>query len=199
MSSEEPQWTHVTTPFGRIRARVTHVRARHRILRLDDGRYAKMVRHSTDPSTHVWTTRNRAVWRHLSRLPHPGLLRVFERVTDDDGDEGFLCEGLRVPQLGAGVHPAARTLGGFLHAARWLAASAGHVHRNGYVHGDITPGNVCFRADGAPVLIDFDTSVKIGRPLRYPGESGEQFMVLTPSCCSPEHVSAEPVFPSSDV
>lgn len=199
MSHEHPAWTYVTTPFGRIRAHVVHVRSRHRILALDDGRFAKTVRHSTDPSTHVWTTRNRAVWRHLSRFPHPGLLRVFERVVDDDGDEGFLCEGLRVPPLGAGTHPAAQTLGGFLHAAGWLAAAAGHMHRNGYVHGDLTPGNVCFRADGGPVIIDFDTSVKAGRPLRYPGESGREFVVLTPACCSPEHAAGTPMLPSSDV
>lgn len=191
--------TYVVTSLGCVPSQIVHERSRHRIHRLEDSRYAKMVRHSTEPSTHVWTKRNRVVWRHLSRFPHPGLLRVYERVTDSYGDEGFLCEGLLVPELGSGFHPAARTLGGFLWACEQLALAAGHMHANGYVHGDITPGNVCFRADGTPVLIDFDTSVKSGQYLRYPGESGEEFSVLTPACCSPEQIAGELVFPSSDV
>ena len=191
--------TFVETGEERRRAWVVHDRSRHKILRVEGGRYAKVVKRSADPASHVWTIRNRVVWRHLSRLPHPGLMRVYERVTDRDGDEGFLCEGLDDHPLGAGIHPAAMTLGGFLLTCERLAEAAGHMHEHGFVHGDITPGNVCFRRDGTPVLIDLDTSVRIGKGLRYPGERGGECVILTPACCSPEQAMGHPVYPQSDV
>ncbi|MFI7589522.1 protein kinase [Spongisporangium articulatum] len=43
-----------------------------------------------------------------------------------------------------------------------LGATLEHVHRRGLVHGDLTPGNVLFAADGRPMLADLGTAQVLG-------------------------------------
>lgn len=184
---------------GRANAELVREKERNRILRLEDGRYATIVRGGRRAG--LWTIRNLYAWIFLKERDHPGLLRVGDRVVDSFGDEGYLCEGHNVFELRAHDHPARRTLRDFLHCAVRLAEAAGEVHKENFVHGDITPGNVCFDAQGLPVLIDFEMMVPSGGYLCFDVEGmGRTFRIFaTPSCCSPEHVLVEPVTPMSDV
>ncbi|GAC1359990.1 MAG: serine/threonine-protein kinase [Polyangiales bacterium] len=96
--------------------------------------------------------------RLLGGLAHPGLPRVlgFERTAC----RSFLAmERLRGGTLWARVAPGQRRGGLAIDALlRGLLETAAFLHARGLVHGDVTPRNVMFRAegDGRPVLVDFD-------------------------------------------
>jgi serine/threonine protein kinase len=44
-----------------------------------------------------------------------------------------------------------------------------HLHRLGFSHNDINPYNIMFKSDVAPVIIDFDSCVRIGEKLGKAG------------------------------
>lgn len=193
----------------KISSRLAASRPRHRILGLEDGRFAKMVMGSfrlragvdPDPMTRRRLVNNRLVWRFLRRNSHPGLLRVFERVVDERGDEGFICEPLTTHLLNGDFppHPATRSLRYFLETGAHLGDALQVLHGQGKVHADVTPYNVLLRGDQS-VLIDFERAVRIGQyASELPGSDEDTKTVLTPQCCSPEHALRQPVTPASDI
>lgn len=197
----------IETTQGRIPVTLVASRPRSRILKLEDGRYAKIVkdsrtvRNNPQPNRSLarWLQRNRISWNHLREQTHPGLLRVGERVVDNNGDEGYICQGLDVFDIDADDHPARMSFRVFLECAIRLARALGVMHQAGFVHGDVTPGNVCFH-EGLPVLIDFEMTVRSGQfPGLYLCTEAGQSVCLTPDCCSPEQVLGRRVTAASDV
>ena len=204
--SEEGEELWVETPRERLRARLISDRQRSRILSVED-RVAKIVKGSArvrenplvDRELAVWLSRSRRSWNQLSKQTHPGLLRVGDRVVDNYGDEGYLCQNLTVYELEDPLHPARVSLRDFLRCAIQLSRAVGVMHREGFVHGDITPSNVCFHHD-LPVLIDFEMMVKFGQFVSVEAEDSQhQEICCTPPCCSPEQVLRERVTFSADV
>lgn len=58
-----------------------------------------------------------------------------------------------------------------LHATlRGLLTTLARIHDAGYVHADVKPGNILFRAEGEVLLSDFGLSVPLGAP--HLGQSG---------------------------
>jgi len=191
----------------RVEATLLHDRPRSRIWVLTDGQYVKTVKDShkvlqtpeADPDLSAWLLRSRRSWFYLTRHKHPGLLVVGDRVYDSYGDEGYLCQGLQVFDLFDHAHPARMSLRAFLLCAIQLSQAVGVMHSAGFVHGDITPGNVCF-SQGLPVLIDYEMTVRIGQFVSLqPENSRYRAISCTPECCSPEQVYRQRVQPASDV
>lgn len=113
----------------------------------------------------------------LTALDHPHLVRVHDVVPDRDGaalvldlaDGGSLADLL-----------AARgriTAGEAVTALSPIASALAHAHANGVVHGDVTPGNILFTADGLPLLADLGVA-------RLRGDSA----ALDGTRCTPEYV-----------
>ena len=76
-------------------------------------------------------------------------------------------------------------------AIRWLRAACealGELHRNGLVHGDVSPRNLIL-SGGEVVLTDFDCVGKIGEQAAAPG---------TVMYGSPSHADRQPATPSDD-
>ena len=53
-----------------------------------------------------------------------------------------------------------------------IAAAVAYLHGSGVIHGDITPDNVLFAADGTPKLIDGSASQRVGQRLFESGTAG---------------------------
>ncbi len=70
-----------------------------------------------------------------------------------------------------------------------LIAALARLHRAGWAHGDIKPGNVLFRADGRPLLTDFGLARRPGEP--WAGG--------TPGYLSPRRLQGAPAALSDDV
>jgi serine/threonine protein kinase len=90
----------------------------------------------------------------LSRLDHPGIVRILQSGVDEEGPwllmervHGIclrrLCEG---PPL-----PAPFALG----LVRQLASALAHAHAHGIAHRDLKPDNVFVLPNGGVKLIDF--------------------------------------------
>lgn len=99
--------------------------------------------------------------RMAVRFSGNGVVRVFD-VAPDSGwlamewaARGSLRQCLErepreLPPLEATLHA--------------LVATLARIHGAGYVHADIKPGNILFRADSAVLLSDFGLSVPLGAP-----------------------------------
>ena len=76
-------------------------------------------------------------------------------------------------------------------AIRWLRAACealGELHRNGLVHGDVSPRNLILSGTEV-VLTDFDCVTRIGKVAAAPG---------TVTFCSPSHATGQPAAPADD-
>lgn len=133
-------------------------------------------------------------------LNHPNVVAV--RDFDRDGELAFatmeLLEGERLRTLivrsapgGLPQHEAFAILQGVLEAA-------GHLHAQGVVHRDLTPGNILITNDGVPKLLDFGLT----RGAATPGEPklhGADHAGHTPAYASPELLDGKPPDPRDDV
>ena len=195
LKKHDRTWVH---DGGRkIEATVDVVQPRHLILRLDNGAHAKVLR----TSDRVAVVRNRMTFRFLSRECHPGLLRVFARVTGASGKHGYACETLTPHPMMVGMdpHPLTASLRLLLKSGVILGGALGIMHASRRIHGDTTPHNVLMRGD-TPVLIDFETSVLLGQFSSYrPNDHSDNSVFATSGCCSPEQATRKRVTAASDV
>ncbi len=127
------------------------------------------------------------------QLRHPGLRRSIDlRVT-----RSLLLkpvEAALVLELFDGssiefVMPGrvAEIVGIFVHAAEALGA----LHKSGYVHCDIKPGNILLGGDGQVKIIDFGQACKIG--------TKKERIQGTPDFIAPEQVRCAACTPQTDV
>ena len=142
--------------------------------------------------------------RHLARLVHPGVARLYDAGHTDDGRPYFvmeLVEGEPVTayadRRGLGLRDRAELFVQLCQAVR-------HVHGRGVVHGDVKPDNVLVADDdeGRPVakLLDF------GVAARWRGVSGRENQApplphrpFTYAYTAPELVAGGAPTPASDV
>lgn len=167
-----------------------------RLTKEDLGTYVAKVGHNHESGRTVLRSYSLAR-SHLGR--NPGLSAIFE-VAREWHDNNFIAlltwiEGAPLREF-IGVFPllaeeqqekSAEAL-----ALRWLIATCealGVLHRNGLVHGDVSPRNliVC----GADlVLTDYDFVGKIGEPVSRPA---------TVMYCAPSYEEQRPASPSDDI
>lgn len=162
----------------------------------DLGTYVAKIGHNQETGRTVLRSYSLAR-SHLGR--HPGLSTIFE-VAREWHDNNFIAlltwiEGAPLREF-IGVfsllaeeqqEKSTEALG-----IRWLTSlceALGVLHRNGLVHGDVSPRNliVC----GADlVLTDYDFVTKIGEPVSGPA---------TVMYCAPSYESESPASPSDDI
>ena len=121
----------------------------------------------------------------LRRIDHPHIVRLLRVVGVGGGGLAAVLEYAPGGSLADLV--AAR---GRLEPAEVttllipLGRALAHLHERGLVHGDLSPGNVLFAADGRPLLADLGVARVLG--LRSGGEWG------TPGFADPAHPGPDP-------
>ena len=131
----------------------------------------------------------------LGSLDHPHLVRLREVVHQPrrGGPPGValvldLLEGGSLAALLAGrgrLRP-----GEVVTTVAPVAAAVAHAHAQGVVHGDLSPGNVVFTAEGRPVLTDLGVARLLGQ---------EAVVEVTPAYVDPTVARGGAVGPASDV
>ena len=122
--------------------------------------------------------------RVVSRLNHPGIMRVYETGMDNsrmytamelvDGPsfDHFLLAQKRLSEpVAVGI-------------ARQLTEALDYLHMQGYVHRDIKPANLMLSSDGVIKVTDFGTAIRIDDGAPY-----EIGLYGTPSFLAPEQIS----------
>jgi tetratricopeptide (TPR) repeat protein len=148
--------------------------------------------------TEAMARRFRGEYRALSRLDHPGVLRVFDGG-DLEGQPWFAMERIEgqmlkdVAQDWRTLPPTER----FRRARKVLielARALEYIHSRGLVHRDVTPSNIMMQPDGSVKLMDFGVVKDPGQDLTTVGE-----VVGTVAYIAPEQISGGPVDERADL
>jgi serine/threonine protein kinase/Flp pilus assembly protein TadD len=129
-----------------------------------------------------------------AQFDHDNLLTVYGcGIVDDHYYQimPLLPGGDLDARMAAGLSPAES-----VDIVMQAAAGLGHIHRRGYVHRDIKPGNILFSRKGRPVLADFGIAKAIdsvGVLTQLGCSSG------TPRYMSPEQILGKPVDGRTDL
>jgi len=143
---------------------------------------------------HPAAGRSAAAWAALvheyesvSRLDHPGILKVF--APERDGATLLLPM-----ELGSGDLRRLRGAGylAVVPVLLEIAQALEHAHERGVIHRDLKPGNVLFDARGHVKLADFGASARVL-------EAGSESARLSPFSASPQQLRGEPPTPADDV
>ena len=130
----------------------------------------------------------------VKRIQHPNIVRLYDLGVSDEHAwlvmEYFRAGDLR-RRMRTGMEPVAgmRTL---VAVARALEA----IHASGVLHRDLKPGNIMFRDDGSPALIDFGMSKDEALELDV---TDTGLIFGTPHYMSPEQGHGEPIDARSDL
>ena len=131
----------------------------------------------------------------LTELDHPHLVRLH-RVVRREVRGGAADVALVLDLLGGGSLATLLARRGRLRPGEVVtttapvAAALAQAHERGVVHGDLSPGNVVFTAEGRPVLTDLGTA-------RLVGEAGRA--EVTPAYVDPVVARGGAPGPASDV
>jgi eukaryotic-like serine/threonine-protein kinase len=160
-----------------------------------DARVAiKLIRGFPTPRALAHLRRERQL---LATLEHPGIARLLDGGTTEDGEPWLAIEyvdGMLLSDWCARRRPSLRQRLVLLHA---LCGAVHHAHQRLIVHSDLKPGNVLVREDGKPVLLDFG----IARLLDATDLDSRltAARAYTPMYASPEQVAGHAVTSASDV
>ncbi|MBK9964497.1 MAG: serine/threonine protein kinase [Holophagales bacterium] len=137
----------------------------------------------------------------LAALDHPGIARLFDGGTTEDGLSYFVMEYIQGQSLGLYCDSHGLSIRERLLLFRSICSAVQYAHQNLVIHRDLKPANILVTADGSPKLLDFGIA-KLLNPdalsLEAP-ETATGMHVMTPAYASPEQVRAEPLTTASDV
>ncbi len=149
-------------------------------------------------STAGMARRFQGEFRALSRLDHPGVLKVFDGGMHE-GQPWFAMERIEgkvlktVAQEWRSLPPAER----FRRARKVLielARALEYIHARGLVHRDVTPSNIMMQPSGHVKLMDFGVVKDPGQDLTTVGE-----VVGTVAYIAPEQISGGAVDERADL
>lgn len=137
--------------------------------------------------------------RILSRLEHPGIARLIDAGTADDGTPYYVMEYVDGVPLGVYCEKNRLGIARRLDLVRQIGEAVQYAHRNLVVHRDLKPGNILVTADRQVKLLDFG----IAKVLQDGPDGGESTQSglhpLTPEFAAPELLLGEAVTTLTDV
>jgi serine/threonine-protein kinase len=134
----------------------------------------------------------------LASLEHPGVARLLEGGTTEDGlpyivmefvDGVTLLEYCRTGQL---------SIPDRLRLFQAVCAAVQHAHRTLVIHRDIKPGNILVTKAGVPKLLDFGLA-KALTPEAAADQATATALALTPAYASPEQVQGRLLTTATDI
>jgi serine/threonine-protein kinase len=133
----------------------------------------------------------------LASLDHPGIARLLDAATLDDGTPYVVMELVRGEPLLAWCDARRLSVEERLRLFLHVLDAVAQAHRSLVVHRDLKSSNILVDAQGHPKLLDFG----IAKPISAgPGDAtttAERF--FTPSSAAPEQIRGDPVTVGVDV
>ncbi len=136
----------------------------------------------------------------LMQVRHPRIVRLrgLARVGGDDALILDLLPGETLAALLTARRGVPLGEGAALRIVDDLGGALACLHRAGFVHGDVKPGNVVVAPDGRATLIDFGAARRIGDSAG-PASAGENLADVTPAYAAPGLLAGEGPDPRDDV
>jgi serine/threonine-protein kinase PpkA len=136
--------------------------------------------------------------RIVARLAHPNIVAVHD--IGFNGESGYIAmEHLPGGSLRERIQAGLSSLAA-LKILRALAQALVAAHAQGFIHRDIKPQNVLFRADGTPVLTDFGIAKVLAESHTGDLRLTQTGTTLgTAAYMSPEQAQANPIDGRSDI
>jgi non-specific serine/threonine protein kinase/serine/threonine-protein kinase len=138
--------------------------------------------------------------RILAALDHPGIARLLDAGTTDEGTPYFVMEYVDGEPIDAWASSHGLDALGRVGLVLDVCDAVAYAHQNLVVHRDIKAANILVGADGKPKLLDFGIAkilsdqAELGGALTRPGQH-----VFTPGYASPEQIRGEAVTTATDV
>lgn len=125
----------------------------------------------------------------LSRLHSPRLIRMYETLTVDDPDHPDLdgATVLVLERAERSLDAVPRPVPSPGAVLRQICEALAHLHRAGWVHGDLKPANVLLMPDGSVRLADFHTAAEL-----------EGTHAWAPAFTTPDYTPPELLWPETD-
>ncbi len=134
-------------------------KVRHRLL--DELRIVKVL-HSTLEDTEELKERFAREARAAIRLRHPNIVQIFDFTVDRSGTGLIVMEYIRGTDLKQVIaQPELPSLALAIEIARQSLRALGYLHRNGFVHRDVSPDNLMLSEDveGRPLIKIIDLGI----------------------------------------
>jgi WD40 repeat protein/predicted Ser/Thr protein kinase len=125
----------------------------------------------------------------VASLRHPGIVRIYDSGTTEDGRPYFVMEFVE----GRPLEEHLRTLSvrSCVELLVKVAEAVHHAHQKGVIHRDLKPSNIRVDPEGEPHVLDFGTARPLERGSGATVSSPGQFLGSLP-WASPEHARGDP-------
>lgn len=138
--------------------------------------------------------------RHiLATLDHPGIARLIDGGTSEDGTPWLVMEYADGEPVDRYCDQRKLSLAQRLGLFIAICEAVQFAHQRLVVHRDLKPGNILVAPDGNVKLLDFGIAAIVGDPLQEPDESAPLIRAMTPLWASPEQVNGQTVTTASDI
>jgi eukaryotic-like serine/threonine-protein kinase len=132
----------------------------------------------------------------LARLNHPGIARLLDGGTMEDGSPFLVMEYVEGTALDAWCDRQHSSLRERVQLFLDVCAAVEYAHRHLVIHRDLKPANILVTPEGGPKLLDFG----IAKLIETDGAASHATTrLLTPEFASPEQLRGDAVTTSSDV
>ena len=144
--------------------------------------------------------RFRAERRVLAALDHPGIARLLDSGTSDDGIAWFVMEFVDGQSVTAWTTARRLPIRDRVALIERICDAVAYAHRHLVVHRDLKPANILVTADGQPKLLDFGIATLLSAEDGVAiGTTRTGHSSFTPEFASPEQIRGERVTTASDV
>jgi eukaryotic-like serine/threonine-protein kinase len=135
----------------------------------------------------------------LAQLEHPGIARMLDGGSTEEGQPYFIMEYIEGQGLLEYCDSRHLAVAERIRLFLQVCDAVAYAHRQLIVHRDLKPGNILVTAQGEPKLLDFG----LGQVLEADTDAEEitqaGFPMMTPAYASPEQARGEPYTVLSDV
>lgn len=138
--------------------------------------------------------------RMLAGLDHPGIARLVDSGTTDEGVPYFVMEYVDGKPVDVWCREQRLDMAGRVALMERVCEPLAHAHQHLVIHRDVKPANILVTADGQPKLLDFGIATLLtseGDAAMGMTRTGHHR--FTPEYASPEQIHGERVTTASDV
>lgn len=134
--------------------------------------------------------------RVLATLQHPGIARIYDAGTLDDGTPYFVMEAVEGLPLARACRERDLSIEERLRLFLEICAAVQYAHARGVIHRDLKSSNLLVPAGERPAikLLDFGIALRVDH-----ASDGVETAAYTPAYAAPEQVASEPATMLADV